>query len=139
MTDIIRRDTDYAMRALVYLALNTEGAPVPARVLAKSLDIPAAFAYKILRKLTLAGITAGHMGTAGGFVLNQSAEEITLLQVISAIQGPLIVKKCCMDVKACPRQPTCDISIKLRRLQDALADSLSKMTLADLLKENRTG
>jgi len=135
MTEIVKKDTDYAMRMLAYLAQNDGKSPVPARKLAAAGDVPEDFAYKILRKLTRAGLAVGSLGSHGGFKLGKAAKDITLLDVVSAIQGELSVRKCCLAVDACPRQRTCNISQVLSELQDNLNGSLKKITLADVLKE----
>lgn len=139
MTELIRKDTDYAMRMLVGLACEDGHMPVAAKVLAKTQGIPEDFAYKILRKLARAGLAQGFMGANGGFRLARAPGEISLLQVVSAIQGPVVVRKCCLDMDSCPRRGACAISIKLGGLQDILTDSLARITLADILKENRSG
>lgn len=135
MPELIRQDTEYAMRALVYLALNAKEKHVAAKKLAKGQDLPEDFAYKILRKLTLSGLTACHMGHNGGFKLARSPEEITLLQVVTAIQGPVMIKKCCLDLKSCPRGSICGFSAKLMELQDNLVRSFNGITLADVVKQ----
>ena len=135
MTELIRQDTEYAMRALVHLAMNGKKKQIAAKELAKSRNVPEDFMYKILRKLTRAGLTTCHMGYHGGFKLARSPREITLLQVVSAIQGPVMVKKCCLDLEACPRRPVCGFSPKLAELQDILVRSLDSITLADVVKQ----
>ena len=135
MPEFIRKDTEYAMRALVYLALNGKEKHVAAKELAKGQDIPEDFAYKILRKLTRSGLTTCHMGHRGGFKLARSPKEITLLQVVSAIQGPVMVKKCCLDLESCPRRSICEFSSKLMELQDSIVRSFDGITLADVVKQ----
>jgi Rrf2 family iron-sulfur cluster assembly transcriptional regulator len=135
MTELIRQDTEYAMRALVHLAVNGKKKQITAKELAKSRDVPEDFMYKILRKLTRAGLTTCHMGYHGGFKLARSPGEITFLQVVSAVQGPVIVRKCCLDPEACPRRPVCGVSPKLAALQDILVRSLDSIRLADVLKQ----
>lgn len=132
--DIIRNDTDYAMRALVHLALHREECPIPAKVLAGAEDIPEDFAYKLLRTLTKAGLTESQMGVQGGFALARDPEEIALLEVMEAVQGPVSVRKCLLGKDECPRSPSCPISVKLGGLQDNLVDFLRNMTLAEVLE-----
>jgi Rrf2 family protein len=134
MTELIRKDTDYAMRVLVYLSLPDKQGPVAAKVLAKNQDIPNDFAYKILQKLTKAGLTEGYMGSQGGFTLARSPSQITLLEVVEAIQGPVIVRKCCLGLDVCPRRPSCSVSVKLEELQDSLVKFLENITLAEVLE-----
>ena len=135
MTEIIKKDTDYAMRMLAYLALNNGESPVAARKLAAAGEVPEDFAYKILRKLTRAGLTVGTMGSHGGFKLGKAPQAISLLDVVSAIQGNLTVRECCLSRDACSRKGTCDICKILGGLQNDLTGSLQKLTLADVLKE----
>lgn len=133
--DLIRRDTDYAMRALAYLAEHqTEGA-VPTRALAQTQDIPPDFAHKIMGRLTRAGLVESRMGARGGFVLARDAEDITLLQVVEAMQGPVAVRKCLLGYDICPRRRSCQLSSRLHHIQRALVDLLRDSTLADILRE----
>ena len=135
MTEIIKKDTDHAMRMLAYMAQNNNNSFVAAKKLAAAQGVPEDFAYKILRKLTRAGLTVGHMGIHGGVRLGKAPRDISLLDVILAVQGKLTIRKCCLAADACPRQGMCDISIVLGGLQDNLNVSLKKITLADVLKE----
>ena len=132
---MIRKDTEYAMRALVYLALNGKEKLVTAKALAFHRDLPEDFAYKILHKLTRSGITTCQMGQRGGFKLARSPEEITLLQVASAIQGPVMIKKCCLDSDTCPKRSVCEFLPKLKELQNSLITSLDGITLTDVVKQ----
>lgn len=135
MSEFIRTDTEYAMRALVYLASNGKETYVAAKEIAKGQDIPEDFAYKILRKLTRSGLTTCHMGHSGGFKLAHTPEQITLLQVVSAIQGPVMVKKCCLDIESCSRRSICGFTAKLMELQDNIVRSFDGITLADVVKQ----
>lgn len=131
--EVIKADTDYAMRLLVHLARDASARPLPARTLAEAQEVPAHFAYKILNQLTAAGITRRTMGAHGGFRLGRSPERISLLQVAEAIQGPLVTRKCVLDSGACSRRSGCPVSLKLRRLQDELAASMERLTLQEIL------
>lgn len=135
MTEIIKKDTDYAMRMLASLALDNSRSPVTAKKLAAAQLVPEDFAYKILRKLTRAGLAAGRMGSHGGFTLGKAPRDISLRDVAAAVQGQITVRKCCLANDACSRRETCDISKVLGSLQDNLDDFLKKVTLEDVLKE----
>jgi Rrf2 family protein len=135
MTELIRQDTEYAMRVLVYLAVSGKQKPVAARELARNRDIPEDFIYKILRKLTKAGLTASELGYHGGFRLANGPGEITLWKVINAIQGPVTIKKCCLDTAACSKTSVCEFLPKLIELQNSLTKSLDAITLADVMKQ----
>jgi Rrf2 family protein len=132
--EILRKDTDYAIRSLIYIAKNGRQAPVTAGTLADAEDIPIEFIYKILRKLNRAGFLKRQMGPHGGFSLAQHPEQISLLAITGAIQGPVAVRKCLLDHKACPRRPTCSVSAKLQGFQDAVEEMLKNITLAEVLE-----
>jgi len=133
--DIIRQDTDYAMRALVHLGLHRGGEPISAKVLANKEDIPEDFAYKLLRHLAKAGLVESHMGIQGGFSLARDPENILFLEVVQAVQGPVTVRKCILGKsEACPRYDTCPVSAKLSDLQETVTEFMSKLTLAKVLE-----
>ena len=130
--EIIRRETDYAVRALLYLA-GSESQSASCRELADACDIPQSFAHKFLKKLATASVVTCRVGRAGGFQLNRPPERITLHDVLNAVQGPVSVSRCARDPKACPRGPRCPLSAQWRTLQDNLVGLLDDTTLTDLL------
>ena len=132
--EILRKDTDYAVRALVHLAQNRRQTPVRARKLAEDQGIPLDFAYKILRRLVRAGLCRAYMGPRGGFALALEPGQITLHDVVRAIQGELAVRNCLLDISNCPRQSNCPVSAKLAELQETLEKQLGKITLVAIMK-----
>ncbi len=132
--EILREETDYGMRALIHIAQNGQQTPVTARALANAEDIPVEFTYKILRKLTQAGFLKRRMGPHGGFTLAQDPGQITLLDVVEVIQGPVSLRKCLLDYRACPRHSLCTVSGKLEEFQNTLVKMLKNITLAQLLE-----
>jgi Rrf2 family iron-sulfur cluster assembly transcriptional regulator len=136
---IIKSDTDYAMRMLVYLAMNGDAGPVSAAVLVKRQKIPMDFAYKILQKLGRANIVKSFKGPKGGFCLAQESQQITLLDVTETVQGPLVIRPCILDDDACPMRPTCPITARLKQLQKGLRESIQNLTLAEIVKAKTGG
>jgi len=132
--DIIRRNTDYAMRLMVNLAMHFDDGFISSRVLSKEEDVSYQLSCKLLQKLNAAGLVRSTMGVNGGFSLNKPPSEINLANVIDVIQGPLVINRCLLSKDACPRQATCPITKKLKGLQSSLTESLSSITLADLVK-----
>ncbi|MBN1788649.1 MAG: Rrf2 family transcriptional regulator [Sedimentisphaerales bacterium] len=131
--DVIRRNTDYALRLIVNLVENLETGPVSARQLAKNSDVPYELACKMLQKLSSAKLIKSRMGANGGFELAKKAERINLYQVIEAIQGGICLNRCIPDAKSCPRRPRCVVSRKLVSLQKYIEDYLKDITLEQLL------
>ncbi|MHC4068732.1 MAG: RrF2 family transcriptional regulator [Planctomycetota bacterium] len=132
--DVIRRNTDYALRAMVNLTKNWDLPPVPARQLARQEDISYQLTCKLLQKLNKANLVISMMGPKGGFALSRPPSKITLLQVISTIQGPLKLNKCLLGSNICKRRKNCRINEKLLDLQKYIDTYLGNITLDDIFK-----
>jgi Rrf2 family protein len=135
--EILRQDTDYAVRALICLVQNPGKLPVKAKTISESQNIPLEFTYKILRRLSQAGLCQAHMGPRGGFTLTLEPEQISLHDVVRAIQGELVVRNCLMYLISCPWQPNCIVSTKLTELQEAMEKKLGEITMASILESKK--
>ncbi len=132
--DILRRNTDYALRAIVNLTAHYGNEPVSTRTIAVEEDISYQLACKLMQKLQKAGLVKSCMGPKGGFVLAREPTRINLLEVIEAIQGPISVNRCLLENDACSRQSDCLVSERLESLQEYIVNFLKDATLAKLLK-----
>ncbi|PKL51038.1 MAG: hypothetical protein CVV39_00395 [Planctomycetes bacterium HGW-Planctomycetes-1] len=132
--DVIRRNTDYALRLVAGLVENYGGKPISARQLAEGGDVSTALACKLLQKLSAAKIVKSSMGAGGGFELAKPPEKISLYQIIRAIQGDVCFNQCVINPKSCPRSPKCAVSKKLASLQKYIEESLKNTTLDKLLE-----
>lgn len=132
--DIVRRNTDYAIRAMVHLArrYNDGAEPVSTRKIARDEGISYQLACKLMQKLHDAKLVDSKMGPKGGFSLKRSPEEITLKEIIETIQGPVSLNRCLLHEDACVRQSECTVSRKLSELQNRIGEFLDETTLADL-------
>ena len=134
--DILRRNTDYALRAMVNLAEHYGREPLSTREIAQAEDISYQLTCKLLQKLHNASLVKSSMGPNGGFVLRRKPHKISLLEVIETIQGPLSVNRCLLGMEVCPRQKNCPITGKLAKLQKYISSYLKDITL-DELKHSR--
>jgi Rrf2 family protein len=130
--DIIRRNTDYALRAAVELAGRFDREPVSTKELAVRQQIPYQLACKLLQRLHNAGIVKSSMGPAGGFMLCKNPSRITVRQVVETIQGPVRLNNC----KLCRLSRQCSISPELTRLQGKINEFLDGLTLGQLADTN---
>jgi Rrf2 family iron-sulfur cluster assembly transcriptional regulator len=134
--NVIRQETDYALRLMSLLAAENGDQPksVSTRVLSKQSEVSYEFACKILQKLHEADLIESVMGPKGGYRLSKSSKDISLLDVISAVQGPLSVNDCLLGNGCCSRKDNCPISGKMEELQKQMDDFLSRITLEEALR-----
>ena len=132
--DVLRRNTDYALRAMMNLAKHYNGELVSARKVSHEEDISYPVACKLLQKLHKAKLVESCMGANGGFQLSRKPSKISLMEIIKAIQGPIRLNRCLLGLDACPRQPNCAASKKLAELQECIDSHLRRITLGDLFR-----
>jgi len=135
--ELIRRDTDYAVRAL--LAISLAEHLVTVADIADDVDAPPDFLHKILRKLGKAGIVSAKRGVKGGFVLEKKTNEISLLDVVEAVQGRIALNRCLVDSQACSMIKKCSVRKRLEVAQDGLKKLLRDITLDELLITGKDG
>ena len=133
--DILRRNTDYALRMMVYLAIHYGQGPTSTKDVSSNMDIPYYLACKLMQKLQKADLIQSSMGPKGGFKLSKDPSVINLLDIIETIQGPVSLNRCLVDVSACLRQRNCPVNKKLAGLQEYLTTFLRDITLDQLSKE----
>ena len=132
--DIIRRNTDYGLRAALVLAEHYDRM-VPARKISALEQIPYPLACKIMQKFHKAGLVKSTMGPKGGFRLSKDPGKISLLQLTEILQGPLRLNRCLSQPDFCPRQSVCNISRELAVLQKQINDFFVRVSLGDLLEK----
>ncbi|MEJ2013812.1 MAG: Rrf2 family transcriptional regulator [Anaerolineales bacterium] len=97
----ITRQADYAVRAVLYLAGLNNGRRAPTSEIAREQRIPPSFLAKIVSQLSVAGVVQTSRGARGGVALARSPQDISLLEVIEAIDGPIMLNECVDDPSAC--------------------------------------
>jgi len=122
----------YGARAMVDLASNRERSPVPLGEIASRQDISRAYLMQIMIQLKARGLVRSARGAGGGFALTRPAVEITLAEVVEALEGRICLVKCTEDPSVCDRSRHCGIRDVWAGLADVIHDCLSKVTLADL-------
>ena len=129
---LITRETDYAVRALAYIA-GQKKEVVPVSELVKELTIPRTFLRKLLQILNRKDILKSYKGNGGGFALAKRAREIFLVDLIKIFQGPLQVSECLFKRDICPDISTCLLKNKLGRIERRVVSELKSINLASLL------
>lgn len=133
----LNQATDYGFRVVLYLSCRPPGSIISGQVIAQEQRIPVRFLQKIMRQLTLAGLTRSYRGIEGGFALLKAPQEISLLDVVTAMEGPVSIHRCLEDTAECSRQCAnhCSVHRALDRVQQTLLDGLTAVTFDRLAAE----
>ena len=135
--DILRRNTDYALRMMVNLASHFNGELMSARQLASEGNFSYQLGCKLLQKLHKAKLVRSSMGPKGGFALSRESSKITLMQIITVIQGGIRLNRCLLGGDGCEFEPECEISTKLVCLQLCIDGYLEGITLDEIVQSQR--
>lgn len=130
----ITRQTDYAIRCILYLSQYPNEVKVVDEI-ARARSIPKVFLSKIMQKLSKAGIVRSYRGVKGGFELAKKPRNISLLDVIEAIEGPVAMNICAIDKKLCNLSNACSVHPVWVKLREETERRLRRYNFETLLKE----
>src|SRR5438094_8516579 len=105
----LSKKADYALIAMKHLALRPDQAASSAREIAEQYDIPIELLAKVLQRLVRRGLLASHQGTRGGYRLMRAPTDISVADVIDAIDGPVTITACSTDEGACEQFAKCNV------------------------------
>src|ERR1043165_1614089 len=103
----LSKKADYALMAMKHLATRTDLSSASAREIAEQYDIPIELLAKVLQRLARRGLLTSHQGTRGGYRLSRSSAQISVAEIIQAIDGPLSVTACSTDADSCGQYAKC--------------------------------
>ncbi len=130
----ITRQADYAVRAVLYLAQLGPDEKAATSQIAEEKDIPLSFLAKIIAQLSVAGLLQTMRGARGGVTLARPPEEVSLLEVIEAIDGPILVNECVNDSYDCT-QHGCPMRPIWQETQADLVNRLKSTTFDQFVGE----
>lgn len=135
---MITREADYAIRAMLCLALHQDVHVISTAAMSEEMDIPYRFLRRILLRLANAGLVASTRGKQGGISLTRPPATCSLLEVLRAVDpGTIALNACMISDAACDRALTCVVHTELARLQSTLEQQLAGITLATLVERER--
>jgi Rrf2 family protein len=130
----LTRAADYAVRVMILMVSLPTGTRLPLGTLAAEVDVPESFLSKVLQTLTRAGLLVSRRGTDGGFELAAGTAQITMLDVIQAVDGPIQLNICLRNDGTCERAEKCPAHPVWERAQEAMLAVLSTTVISDLAK-----
>jgi Rrf2 family protein len=131
----LSKKADYALIAMKHLALHGDRGSSSAREIAEQYDIPIELMAKVLQRLVQRGLLASHQGTRGGYQLSRPPRQISVADVIQAIDGPVTVTACSTDDSNCEQYAKCNVRDPLWRVRERILQALGECTIAELASE----
>ena len=130
---------DYASRALLSLALREDATPTSVRDIAERTGLPQPYLEQILLALKGAGLVRSKRGVGGGYVLARPAGEITLGQIVAAVDGPIVVGDfgAPHENGACDHEGQCVLLSVWSEVGEHMRQHLDSFTLADMVERAR--
>jgi Rrf2 family protein len=132
----ITRQADYAMRAVAYLANLGPDKRAATSQIAEEQQIPPSFLAKIVSQLSVAGLLQTSRGARGGVSLARTPEEISFLEVVEAIDGPILINECVVDHSACTFGESCQLRPVFCDAQADLVNRLESTTFLTVIETN---
>jgi Rrf2 family iron-sulfur cluster assembly transcriptional regulator len=128
----ITRKGDYAIRGMVHLAGKPVGTVCILAEIAADTDVPKALLAKIFQQFAKLGMVDSSRGASGGFTLGRPAEDISLLEIIEAVEGPIRLNRCLLAEGACGRDTVCTVHPVWIKVQEKMLSLLGNVTLKQL-------
>ena len=126
---------DYGLMAIHYIARNDGLGAVSTKRIAEEFGIPPELLAKILQKLAKRRLIVSQNGPKGGYVLTRRPGDISVGEVVRALEGPINIVSC-LDHRGCPQELRCNLKRPVQKLQTAISHLLDTMSLAELSDQN---
>ena len=130
---IFSRACEHAIRAVLFVATQTDGAPVGVPVIARELGLPATTLAKVVQILTRRGILSSQKGPGGGVKLGRPATEITVLEIVHLIDGKDLARTCILGLPGCSEEGVhCPLHDRWSQLREQIVTMLATPSVAQL-------
>ena len=132
----LTRAADYGVRVMVHLATHPRGKRISITALAQDASAPKSFLSKVMQRLVTSRLVNSHRGATGGFELALPPGDITMLDVVTAVEGPLCLNACLPGGEGCDRRAWCAAHHVWAEAQAKMAEILDAATLETLATES---
>jgi Rrf2 family protein len=131
----LTRKGEYAIRGIIYLAQQPPGRVSLISEIAAAAEVPQTFLAKIFQSFAKLGLVTSSRGTGGGFVLARPASQITLREVVEAVEGPILPNRCLLG-SACDRGGPCRVHRVWKQVQTEVVHILDGVTIDSLARSS---
>lgn len=133
----LSKAAEYSIRGLLQLTIMEGKGSQDIDAISKAQDVPKAYLSKLFQQLAKKGFVESARGPVGGFVLARSPSEITLLEVIEALEGPVFLNVCLIREGYCNRATTCPVHDVWGEAQKGFLDVLKSCNFSELAKRGK--
>jgi Rrf2 family protein len=133
----LSKKADYGLIALKHLANHRQEHACSANEIAVEYGISATLMAKVLQKLAKQGLVAAKHGSTGGYQLARQPDKISALEVLTAIDGPVLITSCVTSHGNCDATERCSVKEPLQRVNESILNVLSMVTIAHLSEEKQ--
>ena len=128
----LKRKGEYAILGILYLATQPSQQVCMLSDIASAVDVPQNFLAKIFQKFSKIGLVKSYRGNKGGFILGRAPEDISLLEVVEAVEGSILPNRCVTGGSHCGRSATCKVHPVWNRVQQQVREMLAGINLKEL-------
>jgi Rrf2 family protein len=132
----LTRSGDYAVRGMIYLAMQPENGVSQIKEVSETQEIPRNLLNKIFQSLVKTGLVRSHRGSKGGFSLVKPPREITLKEIIEKVEGPIYLNKCLIRKGECSREGICPAHEVWQEAQRKMLEVLERTSLQELAQKS---
>lgn len=137
---MFKKETEYALRALVYIQLqNTKGRRPGIAEIASEIETPQSFTAKILQRMVKQGFVESLKGINGGFFFDTSKEDLPLQKIIISIEGDALFNGCGFGLKKCDENNPCPLHESYAPIRNAIENLVTNETIQSLASKNADG
>jgi FeS assembly SUF system regulator len=129
--------TDYGIVLMSYLATNRHEQH-SAHAIADAVKVPLPTVRKVLKSLSHGGLLQSERGVAGGYSLSRMPEQISVAEIITAIEGPIALTECVSSESHCEQETHCAVQTNWTRINNAVFHALDEVKLSDMLVPQNT-
>ena len=126
----ISKLTDYAIMVMVELS-GAPGQVLSAQTLAERCSLELPTVSKLLKLLSREGLVRSYRGASGGYRIERAAEDISVAEIITAIEGPIAMTECSIDPGLCQQEDSCNLRSNWQRISTAVAEAMEQVSLAE--------
>lgn len=128
--------TRYGLRAMLALALEESGEPLSIKLIAQQQDIPEAYLEQLMATLKKEGLVVAVRGAQGGYILGTDSAEISVGQIIRALEGSLALVNCVEDEEFCVKSDQCAMHLLWARIHQGIDQIVDGITLGDMVNDH---